>query len=180
MAFAACIPIILMSEGGYSNNPNDPGGPTNLGITQRTLSAWLGHPASVADVQCLTQAQVEPIYQADFYNAAHCQQTPAGVDLMVFDEAVNQGVGRAIRTLQQALGVPADGSFGPVSLAAAQACQATPTIGRIFELRSAFYRSLSDFNIFGPGWISRIERTRSYALAMVTAQPAPAAAPVPA
>ena len=108
MTFAACIPIILMSEGGYVNNPRDPGGPTNLGITQQTLSGWLGHAASVADVQALTQAQVEPIYQADYYNAAHCQQLAAGIDLMIFDEAVNQGVGRAIRTLQQAAGVTAD------------------------------------------------------------------------
>lgn len=112
MTFAACIPIILMSEGGYVNNPRDPGGPTNLGITQQTLSGWLGHAASVADVQALTQAQVEPIYQADYYNAAHCHQLAAGVDLMIFDEAVNQGVGRAIRTLQQAAGVTADDSSG--------------------------------------------------------------------
>lgn len=179
MTFAACIPIILMSEGGYSNNPHDPGGPTNLGITQSTLSAWLGHPASVADVQRLTQAQVEPIYQAEYYNAAHCQQTPAGVDLMVFDEAVNQGVGRAIRTLQQAIGVTADGYFGPMSLAAAQACQAEPTINRIFDLRAAFYRSLGDFGVFGPGWISRIERTRTLALAMAAKAPGPPPAPAP-
>ncbi|HEY5289118.1 MAG TPA: glycosyl hydrolase 108 family protein [Caulobacteraceae bacterium] len=166
MTFAACIPIILMSEGGYSNNPNDPGGPTNLGITQQTLSGWLGHPATVADVQGLTQATVEPLYETEYYNAAHCQQLAAGVDLMIFDEAVNQGVGRAIRSLQQAVGVTADGGFGPITLAAAQAAKPVDTINRVHDIRAAFYRGLSDFDIFGVGWISRIDRTRTLALAM--------------
>ncbi len=169
MTFAACIPIILMSEGGYVNNPRDPGGPTNLGITQQTLSGWLGHAASVADVQALTQAQVEPIYQADYYNAAHCHQLAAGVDLMIFDEAVNQGVGRAIRTLQQAAGVTADGFFGPATLAAAQALVPATAIASIYAIRAAFYRSLSDFDVFGVGWMARLNRTQADALAMAAA-----------
>jgi len=169
MSFTACIPIILMSEGGYVNNPRDPGGATNLGITQQTLSGWLGHAASVADVQALTQAQVEPIYQADYYNAAHCHQLATGIDLMIFDEAVNQGVGRAIRTLQQAAGVAADGFFGPATLAAAQALVPATAIASIYGIRAAFYRGLGDFGVFGVGWMARLNRTQADALAMAAA-----------
>ena len=81
MAFAACLPIILASEGGFVDDPQDPGGATNLGITLTTLSGWRGRPTTVADVRALTQWDVAPIYQADYWNAAHCGDCPAGVDM---------------------------------------------------------------------------------------------------
>src|SRR5579871_5727548 len=98
MSFADCLPVILRSEGGFVDDPQDPGGATNLGITLNTLSAWQGRTATVEEVKGLTPAAVAPIYQAMYWNVARCGQCPAGVDLMVFDEAVNQGPGRAIRT----------------------------------------------------------------------------------
>jgi len=167
MSFADCLPIILASEGGFVDDPRDPGGATNLGITQNTLSGWLGHPATVADVQALTPADVAPIYQADYWNAVHCGDCPAGVDLMVFDEAVNQGVGRAIRTLQAAVGVTADGAFGPATLAAVQAADPTATVNAIAAARTAFYQSLPTFPRFGNGWLARVARTQADALQMI-------------
>jgi lysozyme family protein len=168
MTFSACIPVILKSEGGFSNTPHDSGGATNFGITQRTLSAWLGHPASLADVQNLTQATAEQIYQTNYYNAAHCDALAPGLDLMVFDEAVNQGVGQAVRSLQQALGVTVDGVFGPVTTAAATACNVAATINQLFEIRAALYRGMANFGVFGAGWMNRIEQTRTVALTMAT------------
>src|SRR5580658_7273251 len=97
MPFEACLPVILASEGGFVDDPADPGGATNLGVTRATLSSWLGRPATIAEVETLS---------------------PPGVDLMVFDAAVNQGVARAFATLQSALGVAADGGFGPTTKAA--------------------------------------------------------------
>ena len=104
MSFEACLPVILASEGGFVDDPHDPGGATNLGITRATLSGWLGRAASIADVEALSPAAVAPIYQARYWNPSHAGDCPPGVDLMVFDEAVNQGVGRAIASLQVALG----------------------------------------------------------------------------
>lgn len=167
MSFAACLPVILASEGGFVDDPHDPGGATNLGVTLATLSSWLGHTATIADVEALTPEAVAPIYQARYFNAAHANDCPAGVDLMVFDEAVNQGVGRAITSLQIAAGVPADGRFGPRTLAAVRGAEPEVLINAIAADRDAHYRALPGFGRFGNGWLTRLERTRRAALAMV-------------
>ena len=166
MSFDDCLPFILESEGGFVNDPQDPGGATNLGVTLGTLSGWLGRAATVAEVQALTPQTVAPIYQADYWNAAHCDACAAGVDLMVFDTAVNQGVGRAIRTLQAALGVTVDGGFGPATAAAAQLADPATTVNAIAAAREAFYRSLPTFPRFGDGWLARVARTQAAALKM--------------
>jgi lysozyme family protein len=190
--FDACLAIILQSEGGYSNNPADSGGPTNLGITLGTLTSWEGHQATISDVQALTPATVQPIYEANYWRAAGCDSCPAGVDLMVFDMAVNQGTGRAIRSLQAALNIPQDGVVGPITRGAAAKCNAVAVIKAINADRDARYRSYAAFAIFGAGWMNRLARTTAYAMHMapaaldppvippepVLAQPAPPPPPV--
>jgi lysozyme family protein len=166
MSFEACLPIILQSEGGFVDNPDDPGGATNLGITIGTLSGWLGRPATVADVQALTPQTVAPIYQANYWDKTACDSWGAGVDLMVFDEAVNQGPGRAILTLQTALGVTADGAVGPATQAAAQMENAADIITKMSAIREAFYRGLPTFAEFGTGWMNRLTRTTALAQQM--------------
>lgn len=165
--FSACLKFILAQEGGYAWLKSDPGGATNLGVTIGTLSQWRGHPCTVDDVKALTVADVTPIYQTEFWNAAHCPVLPSGLDLVVFDEAVNAGVGRAVRHLQQALGVTPDGMFGPASAAAAAGCAPVGTINALCDIRETFYRSLSTFSSFGKGWLARVERARAAGVGMV-------------
>lgn len=167
MSFEACLPIILQSEGGFVDDPHDPGGATNLGITLATLSGWLGRPATIADVEALTPETVAPIYCADYYNASHACSCPPGVDLMVFDEAVNQGVGRAVRSLQHAAGVAQDGLFGPATQAAVNTAHPGALILRIEADREAHYRALPTFPRFGFGWLNRLTRTKQLAMQMV-------------
>jgi lysozyme family protein len=166
MTFQTCLPIILKFEGGFVDDPQDPGGATNLGVTLATLSSWLGHTATVADVKALTTNDVAPIYQTRYYNAAHACDCPAGVDLMVFDEAVNQGVGRAITTLQRSAGVTADGAFGPQTQAAVNAMAPADLINAIAADRDAHYRALPTFHHFGKGWLSRVATAKADALQM--------------
>jgi lysozyme family protein len=166
MAFADCLSIILESEGGFVNNPQDPGGATNLGITLKVLEDFRGQPQTVDHVRALTVADVSPIYEANYWNAAHCGDCPTGVDLIVFDQAVNQGVGRAVRSLQKAVGVGVDGHIGPATLAAIKAAEAAATINAISADREAFYRGLSTFPTFGKGWLNRLQRTTGLALKM--------------
>ena len=166
MTFPACLPVILNSEG--DRFVVDQGGPTKLGVTQRTLSAFLGRAASVEDVRSLTPDAVSPLYESQFYNAAHCNELAAGVDLMIFDEAVNEGVGRAVRHLQQALGVIADGAFGPATLAAAQRADPAALIAGLHETNAAYYASLAAaFPKDEHGWLARNDRTRTLALGMI-------------
>lgn len=166
MSFAACLPIILASEGGFVV---DQGGPTSLGVTQRALSAWLRRPASVADVKALTPATVAPLYEADYYNAAHANECPAGVDLMVFDESVNEGPGRAIRHLQEALGVTADGAFGNATRLALQSRDRVSLIKAMHAVNAAYYDSLAAmYPEDEKGWHARNDRTAQIALSMAT------------
>jgi lysozyme family protein len=167
MTFAACMPVIFASEGGYVCDPADPGGATNLGVTIAVLSAHRGHPCTPDDVRALQMPEAAEIYQGDYYNPAHCPDLPPGIDLVVFDAAVNNGVGRAIKLLQAAVGVASDGHFGPATLAAVKASSPREAINRFHDLHADFYAGLPTFWKFGKGWDARNDRTRSIALGMV-------------
>ncbi|WP_084698299.1 glycoside hydrolase family 108 protein [Muricoccus aerilatus] len=164
--FDACLDHVLAAEGGFVNNPADPGGATNLGITRRTLSDFRDVEATEADVRALTRAEAREIYRARYWIPMRCAELPPGVDLMVFDFGVNAGPGRSLRLLQGSVGVKADGSIGPITLAAARACRGAELIGRLAAGRMAYYRGLDGFQTFGRGWTRRVEGTRQAALGM--------------
>lgn len=164
--FDACLDHVLAAEGGFVNNPADPGGATNFGITRRTLSDFRDAEVSEIDVRALTRAEAREIYRARFWIPMRCAELPAWVDLMVFDFGVNGGPGRSLRLLQGSIGVKADGSIGPITLAAARACRAPELIGRLAEGRMAYYRGLDGFQTFGRGWTRRVETARHAALGM--------------
>lgn len=165
--FASCLAFTLGEEGGFVDDAEDPGGATNLGITLATLSSWRGRPCTIADVENLTEADVGPIYLARYFNAAHANDCPAGVDLMVFEESVNQGVGRAIESLQMGAGVVADGAVGPKTLAAVNSANPSILIDAIAKNREDHYRALPTFPRFGRGWLSRLARAKTAAHAML-------------
>lgn len=162
--FDICLPRLLKHEGGWSDHPSDPGGATNLGVTLGALSDWLGRPATKAEVKALTVTRAAPIYKANYWRAAACDKLPAGVDYIVFDLAVNSGVARAKRYLQEALGVRADGVIGPLTLLAVQNTDADELIKRISEKRATFYRGLATFKTFGKGWMRRLDEVTKQAL----------------
>jgi lysozyme family protein len=166
MRFEACLPVILSSERGYVDDPVDPGGATNLGVTLATLSSWLGRPATIAEVKALTPAAVAPIYRMRYWDPSHAGDCPPGVDLMVFDEAVNQGVERALASLQVALGAASDGCFGPAWRVALAGADAVRLIHAIAAIRETRYRTLPTFPRFGRGWLARLDRTKAVALTM--------------
>lgn len=136
--FDQALRFTLQYEGGYVNNPHDPGGPTNLGITIATLSHELGRKASVAEVKALTVAGVAPIYRKKFWNLVDGDGLPGGVDLMLFDIAVNMGSGRALRWGE------ATAYLNPIA-----------RITALDRLRCGFWRGLRTFPVFGKGWLRR-------------------------
>ena len=167
MSFDACIKVILASEGGFVDDPTDPGGATNLGITIATLSAERGDHCTVADVKALGVPEATRIYLASYWNPAHCGELPGGLDLMVFDAAVNSGVSRAIRLLQRAVGVDDDGAFGGHTKAAVAAMSPRDAVNAYHDAHAAFYEGLPTFWKYGKGWLARNDRTRSIALGML-------------
>ena len=147
---------VLKYEGGYVNHKDDPGGRTNLGVTQRVWEEWTGKPATEADMRSLTVEMVSPLYKKRYWDAVRGDDLPSGVDLCVFDCAVNAGVGRASKFLQQAVGVLADGQIGPKTIAAVTSKPADEVIEAFCNLREAHYKSLSTFATFGKGWMNRL------------------------
>jgi lysozyme family protein len=147
---------ILKYEGGYVHHKDDPGGMTNLGVTKRVWEEWTGKPATEADMRSLTPEMVSPLYKKRYWDAVRGDDLPSGVDLCVFDCAVNAGVGRASKFLQQAVGVTADGQIGPKTMAAVTAKSADEVIDAFCNLREAHYKSLSTFATFGKGWMNRL------------------------
>ncbi|MGA9867442.1 MAG: glycosyl hydrolase 108 family protein [Acetobacteraceae bacterium] len=169
--FALCLAFTLQQEGGFCDNPRDPGGATCQGITLATLRSWtdddsLGVPA----IRDISSSTVQAIYGADFWNKMQCGSMPAGIDLMVFDQGVNSGPSRSVRLLQQALHFPAaaiDGCVGPQTLGATAKADPAALIATLSNLQSAFYRSLSTFDEFGNGWLGRVDRRRQAAMGML-------------
>jgi len=167
MTFAACIPVILNSEGGYVDDPDDPGGATNFGITEATLASWRGHPVTPDDVREMSVDEAKAIYQANYYNPAHGPDLPAGLDLLAFDAAVNSGVGRAIILLQVAVGSLGDGHYGPNTAAAVARTPIRQAIDNFHDAHAAFYQGRATFWKYGKGWLARNDRTRIIALGMI-------------
>lgn len=167
--FDLCLSAVLRHEGGYVDHPSDPGGATNLGITRKTLarwrkvSPWWDLPKS--EVQRLTRSEAARIYRALYWTPCRASNLPPGVDLAVFDYAVNSGPDRAIRVLQAALGVVVDGQVGPLTLNAAATADPKALVNALCDQRLGFLRSLKSFPTFGRGWTSRVANVRAEALA---------------
>jgi lysozyme family protein len=147
---------VLKHEGGYVNHKDDPGGMTNLGVTKRVWEEWTGKRVSEADMRALTPELVAPMYKKKYWDVVRGDDLPTGVDLCVFDAAVNAGAGRASKFLQQAVGVTADGQIGPKTISAVTAKPADEIIEAFCALREAHYKSLSTFDTFGKGWMRRL------------------------
>jgi len=153
-AFTIAINRLLGNEGGYVANPNDPGGATNWGISQRSYPNL--------DIASLTRDQAISIYKSDFWDKIDGDSMPSGVGFQVLDFAVNSGISTALRALQRAVGVADDGDFGPVSLAALKAQSPSDTIMKFLAERLIFMTGLSKWADFGKGWARRIAADLRY------------------
>lgn len=148
MNFDQCFAALINSEGGYVNNPKDPGGETKFGITKRTYPSL--------DIARLTLADAKTIYKRDFWDRACADQLPVGLAFDVFDAAVNSGIEQSVRFLQRAVGVADDGHIGPVTLANIARNDAEALQARFNGQRLDFMTRLTTFDTFGRGWARRI------------------------
>jgi lysozyme family protein len=165
--FKKCLELVLKSEGGYIDHPKDPGGRTNLGVTQSVWEEWLGHPVSEKDMKALSVDKVAPMYEMKDWRTSYCEKLPQGLNLLVFSMAVNSGSGRAVKLLQKCLGLVEDGVIGARSMAKIQECSPVDLVEKYSATRKAFYESLKLFPVFGKGWISRCEKERLEALELI-------------
>ena len=154
--FPECFALVLKNEGGYVDNPADPGGATNLGCTKAVWEAFVGHEVSEADIKALTPNDVMPLYRKRYWDAVRGDDLPDGVDYAVFDFALNSGTGRAVKILQKVLGTAQDGQIGPETLALVNAANPRTVASQVCDARLAFLQGLATWNDFGRGWKSRV------------------------
>jgi len=154
--FDQALALVLKSEGGWVHHASDPGGETNKGVTKRVWEAWIGRPCKPGEMKTLTNEQVAPLYRKNYWDAIFGDDLPAGVDYAVFDFAVNAGPQQAKKTIQRALGVNADGSIGPITLAAIKDADGSKLLRAFSAEKEKFYRGLPTFGTFGKGWMNRI------------------------
>jgi lysozyme family protein len=159
---------VLKHEGGFVQHSRDPGGATKFGITRETLSRVKNRPASIDDVRRLSRKEAMAIYRRLYWDVVRADELPPGLDLAVFDLAVNSGPARAAKMLQAALGVEADGIVGPVTLAAARAADAAQTVRRFTKARLGFLGRLAAWSVFGLGWRRRVLAVEQEALRLAS------------
>jgi len=178
--FERVLAHVLEMEGGFTDDPHDPGGPTNLGITLAVFAAWrsvtvtsVNRQDLVRDLKVIDHATVAAIYRRRYWDLSASAELPAPLALLHFDAAVNHGVGTAIRVLQEAVGADIDGEIGPETRAAIARAPVAKTLDVYADLRRKRYRALPHFWRFGRGWLRRVETTleRARALADPSSKP---------
>ncbi len=170
MSFETAYDFIKTWEGGYVNHPKDPGGATNLGVTQRVYDAHRRRKGlPVRSVREITQGEAGGIYFDRYWTPAKCPALPSPLALVVFDGSVNQGVGATARLLQQSVKVGVDGKVGPITLRAVNRAWRRDSVGLIVELcarRALRYAGTRNRTTFGLGWFRRLCAAEQAALAL--------------
>lgn len=166
----------LQFEGGKDDDPVDPGGRTNQGVIQREFSAWLkknGKPNR--DVFTMTNEERDTIYFENYGQKIKFDELPPGIDIVMLDGAINSGPSQAIKWLQRALDLSADGVLGNNTMQALLDYPDDDTlIAKILDRRMAFLRALKTFWHFGKGWTSRVTQLKKIGQAWASGSVGPA------
>jgi len=158
--------LVIVNEGGFVDNKLDPGGATNWGCTQAVWERYIGHQVTVDDMKALTKEDVKPLYKRNYWDAIHGDAIPSGLDYCLFDAAINNGVFRSSKWIQEIVGVFADGAIGNNTVAAIAQLNPVTAINEFCDKRQAFLESLKTFPVFGKGWTKRVQEVRIRSLEM--------------
>lgn len=145
--FLRALELVLAHEGGLVDDPRDPGGLTNFGISQRAYPK--------VDIRGLTKLKAAEIYHADYWLPIRGDELPEAVAIVLFDMAVNMGKDRAVRLLQRALNIPQDGMLGPRTIAACINGTRRAVALNLTAERVIAYTGMRGFDIYGRGWLRR-------------------------
>lgn len=173
--FPEALAHTLKFEGGWANHPHDPGGATMKGITQKTYAHYLGRDVAHDELRDIPDEHLADIYRKRYWDACHCDDLPDGLDLAVFDMAVNTGPAQAARLLQRLVGALADGAIGSKTIGAVNDYVASHGLHALIEAyteaRHNFYRMLPTYVHFGEGWRKRADSVAHIARGLSLHQP---------
>lgn len=168
--FDQAFAFVQRKEGGYVNDPHDPGGETKFGISRR---AYPNLP-----IASLTLNDARALYHRDYWSRAGCASLPPRIAIAVFDCAVNQGVGKAKRLLQRAVRVRVDGKIGPITRAAINAADEETLLLDFLSHRLRAYAATRNATRYMRGWSRRVLALHAYLLTQIPAPPVPLPKPV--
>lgn len=158
MSFDKAFERLIGHEGGYVDNPKDPGGRTKFGITERVARAN-GYAGSMRDLSLDTAKQIA---KTEYWDKVKADSFHPAVAFNLFDIAYNSGPTRAIKILQEAIGTTPDGIIGRLTIAAAGRMSTMDIIACMCAIRIDFYTSLSTWPEFGKGWARRVAANLKY------------------
>lgn len=175
--YEKALSVVLEFEGGYVDDPDDLGGITCFGITRKNhpnLEMWevidhlkkIGiHPKYIAGrAKEYTQVinSIGEVYKKQYWDACKCDKLPNGIDIYVFDGAVNHGVKQSSKFLQKAVKATPDGVIGNQTLSAVKKENPATVKSKILSLRRAFYDDLikrhPEQEKFRKGWYNRLDK----------------------
>lgn len=164
--FDDALPLILQYEGGFADDPADPGGATNKGITQAVYDAWRSAKGQVRQsVQLISDQEVHDIYFRRYWQAGHCDALPWPLSLAHFDACVNAGTAQATKFLQRAAGIPDDGQWGPQTVAAGPSAPLADLLLERVRFYDLLVQGKPSLGKFFRGWVNRVLRLREAAAA---------------
>lgn len=164
--FNRSLAAVLQSEGGNVDDPDDHGGRTSRGITQREYDAWRSeHKLPPLDVWKAPQSDIIAVYREEYWEP-YADLMPVGLDYMYFNTAVLAGPYRAAVLLQRALGVNDDGRIGPVTRQALRNANGRLLVMKFKQVSDAYYRSLHQPKWL-KGWLNRNVFMQNTALKMI-------------
>jgi lysozyme family protein len=178
--FDEALRRVLAHEGGYTNHPSDPGGPTNWGITIHDARAYWKRDAGADDVRAMPKEVAKRIYKSKYWDAMRCDELPSGVDYAVMDFGVNSGVSRSLKFLEAVAGVPTDGKPDDTLIRAIANMPAKPMISELCNKRLVFLKGLGTWPVFGNGWARRVAEVKDAALKMADNVRVPTPSPLEA
>jgi len=152
MNFDQAFDALLGHEGGYSDRPDDPGGATMYGITER-VARRAGYRGNMRE---LPLGLAKRIAYEEYWKPAGCDEWPEAIRFDVFDVAYNSGVSTAIKMVQRAAFAEADGVIGPKTRVAVKASDPLRLYARISGARLQYLTDLPTWSSFSRGWARRI------------------------
>lgn len=166
-ALTTALKLTLKFEGGFVDNPNDLGGATNKGITQRTYNSFrIKKRLATKSVKYITDTEVHEIYEIMYWKPCKAELMKLPLAVVQFDTAVLFGVGGAVKFLQEALETTADGIFGPGTTVALQANNNKQTATKMIEKRIIFHNKRvaenSSQKVFLQGWLNRANQLKAF------------------
>lgn len=167
MNFEKAFERLIGHEGGYSTDRNDPGnwtgGKVGKGVLKGTKYGIAANTYPNLDIKNLTLEQAKAIYKKDWWDKLGAEQLHPAIVYQLWDFAVNAGKSRAVKELQQVVGVIDDGILGAKTIAAVKALSVTDVLILLTAERLRFYTSLTTWGTYGKGWTNRVAENLKYA-----------------